>query len=206
MSPAERRQQIISLAAGLFDKSGYTNTTMDDIAREVGVAKPTLYHYFPSKDDILHAIHEEFIDLLISRHEARAGTGLRPEQLLLEAMADILELMETHRGHVRVFFEHHRELPAEARGPIRVKRDRYEKIVEDLIGEGIEMGVLRQTDAHLATLATFGMCNWAYQWYRPGGPLRSREIAYQFWNLLVYGLGTDQIGTVAYERATPPEA
>ena len=69
MSPAERRQQIISLAAGLFDQSGYSSTTMDDIAREVGVAKPTLYHYFPSKDDILHAIHEEFIDLLMSRHE-----------------------------------------------------------------------------------------------------------------------------------------
>ena len=203
MSPTERRQQIISLAAGLFEESGYASTTMDDIAREVGVAKPTLYHYFPSKDDILHAIHEEFIDLLMSRHEARSGTGLRPEQLLLEAMADILELMETHRGHVRVFFEHHRELPAEARGPIRVKRDRYEKIVEDLIGEGMEMGVLRQTDRHLATLATFGMCNWAYQWYRPGGPLRSREIAYQFWSYLIYGLGTDQLGPVPYGRATP---
>jgi AcrR family transcriptional regulator len=203
MSATERRQQIISLAAGLFDEGGYANTTMDDIAAEVGVAKPTLYHYFPSKDDILHAIHEEFIDLLISRHEGRIGTGLRPEQLLLEAMADILELMETHRGHVRVFFEHHRELPEEARGPIRVKRDHYEKIVEDLIREGIEMGVLRETDAHLAALATFGMCNWAYQWYRSGGQLRSREIAYQFWNYLVYGLGTDELGIVPFERATP---
>ena len=203
MSPAERRQQIITLAANLFDQGGYSSTTMDDIAREVGVAKPTLYHYFPSKDDILHAIHEEFIDLLIARHEAREGTGLRPEQLLLEAMADILELMETHRGHVRVFFEHHRELPAEARGPIRVKRDRYEQIVEGLIAEGMTLGVFRETDPHLATLATFGMCNWAYQWYRPGGSMRSREIAYQFWNYLVYGLGTDQLGSVPYGRATP---
>jgi AcrR family transcriptional regulator len=203
MSPAERRQQIISLAAGLFDQSGYSSTTMDDIARQVGVAKPTLYHYFPSKDDILHAIHEEFIDLLIGRHEARAGTGLRAEQLLLEAMADILELMDTHRGHVRVFFEHHRELPAEARGPIRFKRDRYEKMVEDLIGNGIEVGVLRETDRHLAALAIFGMCNWAYQWYRPGGPARSREIAYQFWSFVVYGLGTDQLGPLPYDRATP---
>jgi AcrR family transcriptional regulator len=204
MSATERRHQIISLAAGLFDEGGYSTTTMDDIAAEVGVAKPTLYHYFPSKDDILHAIHEEFIDLLISRHEARRGRGLRPEQLLLEAMADILELMETHRGHVRVFFEHHRELPAEARGPIRLKRDRYERIVEDLIREGIELGVLRQTDAHLAALATFGMCNWAYQWYRSDGPLRSREIAYQFWNYLIYGLGTDEVGTVPFARAVPP--
>jgi len=73
-----------------------------------------------------------------------------------------MELMETHRGHVRVFFEHHRELPAEARGPIRLKRGRYEKIVEGLIGEGIELGVFRATDPHMAALATFGMCNWAY--------------------------------------------
>ncbi|MDN4160190.1 TetR/AcrR family transcriptional regulator [Nocardioides abyssi] len=203
MSSTERRQQIVSRAAGLFDKTGYSSTTMDDIAKEVGVAKPTLYHYFPSKDDILHAIHEEFIDLLIDRHEARSETGLRAEQLLLEVMADILELMETHRGHVRVFFEHHRELPAEARGPIKAKRDRYERIVEDLIAAGVESGVFRQADPHLAALATFGMCNWAYQWYRPGGALRSRELAYQFWNYLVYGLGTDQL-TPATARAVPP--
>lgn len=203
MSSTERRQQIVTRAAGLFDQSGYSNTTMDDIAKDVGVAKPTLYHYFPSKDDILHAIHGEFIDLLIERHEARAETGLRPEQLLLEVMADILELMETHRGHVRVFFEHHRELPPEARGPIKEKRDRYERIVEDLIAAGIESGVFRSADAHLAALATFGMCNWAYQWYRPGGRLRSRELAYQFWNFLVYGLGTDQLPPPT-ARATPP--
>ncbi|WP_423805040.1 TetR/AcrR family transcriptional regulator, partial [Nocardioides salarius] len=41
MSSGERRQQVVTLAAGLFDKTGYSSTTMDDIAREVGVAKPT---------------------------------------------------------------------------------------------------------------------------------------------------------------------
>lgn len=192
MSPAERRQQIVTLAAELFDEGGYTSTTMDDIARGVGVAKPTLYHYFPSKDEILHAIHEEFIDLLIHRHEQRAATGLGPEQLLLEVMADILELMETHRGHVRVFFEHHRELPASEREAIKVKRDKYEQFVEDVITEGIREGAFRETDPHLATLAAFGMCNWAYQWYRAGAPLRSREVAYQFWNYLVYGISAGQ--------------
>ncbi|GAB3026832.1 TetR family transcriptional regulator [Nocardioides flavus (ex Wang et al. 2016)] len=188
MSPSERRQQIVTSAADLFDEGGYTSTTMDDIARGVGLAKPTLYHYFPSKDEILHAIHEEFIDLLINRHEQRTATGLGPEQLLLEVMADILELMETHRGHVRVFFEHHRELPSSEREAIKVKRDKYEQFVEELITEGIRKGIFRETDPHLATLATFGMCNWAYQWYRAGGTLRSREVAYQFWNYLVYGI------------------
>ena len=190
MSADERRQQIVTAAAQLFDEAGYVNTTMSDIAQTVGLAKPTLYHYFGSKDEILHSIHEEFIDLLIFRHEQRLGTALRHEQLLLEVMADVLELMETHRGHVRVFFEHFRELPADAQEPIRRKRDHYELMVRDLFREGIRIGVFRDTDPRLATLATFGMCNWAYQWYRSSGELRSRDIAYQFWSYLMDGVGT----------------
>jgi len=189
MSAEERQQQIVTTAAQLFDRVGYAKTTMNDIAQAVGVAKPTLYHYFQSKDEILHWIHEEFIDLLIVRHERRLGEGLRPEQLLLEVMADVLELMETHRGHVRVFFEHYRELAADAQEPIRHKRDHYESMVRDLFREGISIGVFRDTDPRLATLATFGMCNWAYQWYRSGGELRPREIAYKFWGYLMDGVG-----------------
>ena len=189
MTAHQRRQQIVSEAAGLFDKSSYSSTTMDDIAREIGVAKPTLYHYFQSKDEILQAIHEEFIDLLVTSHEQRTKTGMSPEELLLEAMTDILQLMETHRGHVRVFFEHHRELPPEARERIRQKRDDYEAMVRDQFAAGIRRGIFRQVDVRLATLATFGMCNWAYQWYRSEGELRPRDIARQFWAFMMTGIG-----------------
>jgi AcrR family transcriptional regulator len=121
LSVDERRQEIVRTAADLFDRAGYSSTTMEDIAHAVGIAKPTLYHYFKSKDEILFWIHEEFIDLLINRHEQRLQALLDPNQLLLEVMADILELMETHRGHVRVFFEHHRELPILDRETIRAR-------------------------------------------------------------------------------------
>ena len=189
MSTDERRREIVNTAAVLFDQEGYTNASMDELAQAVGIAKATLYHYFSSKDEILGEIHEEFIDLLIARHQQRLGAAaLREDQLLLEAMADILELMETHRGHVRVFFEHHRELPVGAREAILAKRDLYEGMVESLIADGVKAGIFREADVHLASLATFGMCNWAYQWYRPGGRMRPREIAYHFWGLLVQGL------------------
>lgn len=195
LSVGERRAEIIRTAAELFDADGYANATMEDIAHAVGIAKPTLYHYFSSKDEILFGIHEEFIDLLISRHESRLGVGLDASQLLLEVMADILELMETHRGHVRVFFEHHRELPAAQQETIRLKRDAYEQMVTNVFADGIEQGVFRQMDPHLAALAMFGMCNWAYQWYRSGGSMRSRDIGYKFWSHLVYGVGVEPMPT-----------
>jgi len=163
---------------------------MEDIALSVGIAKTSLYYYFESKDELLLAIHAEFIDLLLERHAQRAASSLPPEQQLLEIMGDILELMETHRGYVRVFFEHHRELPLEAQPSIRSKRDQYELAVQDLFESGMERGTIRQTDSRMATLALFGMCNWAYKWYRSGGTLRSREIAYNFWDVLMHGVGT----------------
>ena len=183
-----RRDDVIRKAAGLFDERGYHSTSMENIASAVGLRKPTLYHYFGSKDEILYWIHDEFIELLIGRHERRLGTAMSPEQQVLEIMGDILELMETHRGHVRVFFEHWRELPAEQRAGIDAKRSRYEGLVRTSIQAGIDDGTFRDLDPQLAALGVFGVCNWAYQWYRSDGELRSREIAYAFWDMLMRGM------------------
>lgn len=182
-----RRRDIVKTAALLFESEGYRTTSMESIARAVGLAKPTLYHYFASKDDILYAIHEEFITLLIDRQEQRAGMDLTPEHQLLEVFGDVLELMETHRGHVRVFFEHYRELPEAQQEVIKVKRDAYERSVEAILVAGHRSGALRPIDARLSTLALFGMVNWAYQWYRSDGPLTARQIAVQFWDLYLNG-------------------
>lgn len=167
---AQRRQEIRARAAALFDEAGYAMTTMEMIAAAVGIAKPTVYHHFGSKHEILSAIHEEFISLLIARHTARAGIGLRAEQQLLEVMADILEVMETHRGYVRVFFEHHRELPDDVRATVTAQRDHYRAMVEDVIRAGVADGSLRAAHPRLAAFGLFRMCNWAYQWFRPGRP------------------------------------
>jgi TetR/AcrR family transcriptional regulator, cholesterol catabolism regulator len=187
MSADERRQQIVDTAAKLFDSDGFERTSMDKIASEVGIAKPTLYHYFTSKNEILFDIHGVFIDLLLARQAARVDTGVSAAEQLREVMADILELMETHRGHVRVFFENHRELPADKRETIRFKRDQYQQAVETILATGVQAGEFRALDVRLTSLHVFGACNWAYQWYR-GGKLSTREIADQYWDHLIHGI------------------
>lgn len=183
-----RRREIVRVAAILFDEQGYHQTSMEDIAEAVGIRKPSLYYYFKSKDELLFWIHEEFVDWLLERHDARLKLPLTATQLVHEMIADILELMETHRGHVRVFFEHYRELADEHKAKIKRKRDRYHAMVEEFVRRGIETGEFRPVDARLTTLAIFGAANWAYQWYLSDGRLRPREIAYVFSDLLLNGL------------------
>ncbi|MDO8308655.1 MAG: TetR/AcrR family transcriptional regulator [Actinomycetota bacterium] len=188
-----RRRDIVATAAQLFETEGFATTSMERIARAVGLAKPSLYHYFASKDDILFAIHEEFINLLVERQEQRAVARLSPPQELLEVFGDVFDLMDTHRGHVRVFFEHYRELPITQQEVIKAKRDAYERSVEAVIVAGNETGELRGVDPRLVTLALFGMSNWAYQWFRSGGPLTARQVAVQFWDYLMRGIGTEPL-------------
>ena len=184
-----RRAEVIAAAAQLFDVGGYHTVSMEDIADAVGIRKPTLYHYFRAKDEILYEIYLETIDRLLARQERRSAVPLDPKQELLEVMGDVLEVVETLPGHVRVFFEHHRELPAARHDEIMAKRERYHQHTVDVIGRGIEDGSFRaDLDPQLSALAIFGACNWAYQWYTRSGELGGREIAQRFWDLFMRGM------------------
>jgi TetR/AcrR family transcriptional regulator, cholesterol catabolism regulator len=67
-------------------------------------------------------------------------------------------------------------------------------MVAGVIKRGIDDGSFRAVDVKLATLAVFGICNWSYQWYSSRGPLRTREIAYVLWDVVVNGLADSTDG------------
>ena len=53
---AEKRQRALDAALTVFSQNGYTAATMDAIAVQAGLSKPTLYQYFPSKDELFNAM------------------------------------------------------------------------------------------------------------------------------------------------------
>ena len=75
-----RRAAVIALAADLFDRGGYASISMEQIAAAAGIAKPTLYHYFRSKDEILRGVHESFIGTLLERQDERVLVPSKEEQ------------------------------------------------------------------------------------------------------------------------------
>jgi AcrR family transcriptional regulator len=180
------RAVILEQAARLFDEVGYQAATMDDLAEAVGLAKPSLYYYFRSKEEILHEISLAMIRTLIARIESRAG--LTPSQRILEAMADVLEAIESDPGRMRVLVEHTRDLAPTQREAVMEQRERYRLLLEGMITDAVEAGEMRPLDAALTARAVFGMCNWAYHWLRPDSPYRPREIAYVFWDIVHSGL------------------
>ena len=59
--PQERRAEIVAAARRLLASGGYESTTMQDVMREVGIAKGAVYHYFRSKEELFEAVVEDIV-------------------------------------------------------------------------------------------------------------------------------------------------
>jgi AcrR family transcriptional regulator len=86
-----RRDQILAAAAARFARAGYHATTMADIALEAGVSKGTHYLYFPGKEALFLALHEEWDCGMSARAqsavEALTETQRRSPRQVLRAVA-----------------------------------------------------------------------------------------------------------------------
>jgi AcrR family transcriptional regulator len=61
-APDVRKSELIEAAETLFREEGYRQTSVSQIVKKVGVAQGTFYYYFKSKDDILDAVVDHYID------------------------------------------------------------------------------------------------------------------------------------------------
>jgi AcrR family transcriptional regulator len=74
-----REQRILDAALVIFSERGFVGASMDDIAAEAGISKPTLYQYFPSKDELFSAMMSQERDHMLESFESPLGSGMVAE-------------------------------------------------------------------------------------------------------------------------------
>ena len=90
MPRALRREQILSAATKAFARSGFTATSLDDIAAEAGVSRVILYRHFESKTDLYQSVLDRFCDMLSAHVAEPVGgfTGASIDGLITAASAE----------------------------------------------------------------------------------------------------------------------
>jgi len=73
--PEERPQQIIEAAFAVFGEQGLANARLDDIARRAGLAKGTIYLYFPNKEALFEAMVRHKVVARLEEAEREMGSG-----------------------------------------------------------------------------------------------------------------------------------
>ncbi|MBZ4016211.1 TetR/AcrR family transcriptional regulator [Streptomyces purpurogeneiscleroticus] len=182
-------QRLLATATRLFAEQGYDRTSVQEIVEAAGVTKGALYHYFGSKDDLLHEVYGRVLRLQQERLDRFAGADAPVEQRLRDAAADVVVTTIENLDDTKIFFRSMHQLSPEKDKQVRAERRRYHERFRALIEEGQHAGVFTtEVPADLIVDYHFGSVHHLGTWYREGGPLTPREVADHLADLLLRAL------------------
>ncbi len=180
-------EEIIRVAAEGFSARGYRATTLDDVAQKAGISKVTLYRYCHSKEELLIKVFERTIAVFHAELHRICAQRIPPEEKLRQIIRHQVRLMAEHRDFLTVFFSEESHLPPAMAERTRQEKREYNLLIENVIRQGMEEGVLVSMPPQILTFIILGACNWLYQWYRPEGELSADEVARLFIMVLERG-------------------
>ncbi|MBN9044517.1 MAG: TetR/AcrR family transcriptional regulator [Rhizobiales bacterium] len=151
--PAEiRRDELMTAAEELFLEKGFAAASVDEIVRRADVAKGTFYLYFRSKDDILIALRERFVESYCQLLEHRLD-ALPPDdwhgRLAAFAETGIVAYLDNYRLHDLVFHDFHPPMR-------RMKRENPAILrLDALLTAGMAAGAWKLADTRLTAVLLF---------------------------------------------------
>lgn len=184
------KEKITAQSIRLFEKKGFTETSIQDVVDSLGVTKGTFYYYFSSKEELLMDIHLGYIDGLLYNQEQILYDASKSYKEKLSANVYMLITNITTQGAAaKIFFREMNNLSSEHIELIVQKRDQFRLNIEGLIRDGVEKGEFRQElNAPIITMGILGITNWSYQWFNPNGRSTDREIAEIFVEMILKGI------------------
>lgn len=182
----KRREAILAAAARLYARRGFQGASVADLAKACHTSKSLIYHYFPSKDDILYAAMAAHLDALVTAAEEATRTGGAEAQLRALVHAFMRLYVGAEDSH-KVLLNELDNLPPDRRAEVVAKQRRIIGAVEALVRElRPDVGALSRP----LTMLLFGMINWTHTWFRSGGALAPETLADAAVALMLGGLSS----------------
>jgi AcrR family transcriptional regulator len=178
----KRREAILEAAARLYATKGFPGASVAELAKACRTSKSLIYHYFPSKDDILYAVMVDHLDALTEAAEAACATGSADARLRALTVA-FMRLYASAQNHHKVLLNELDNLPAGRRAEVVAKQRRIIEAAEAVIAEIGSGGAAR-----VNTMLFFGMINWTHTWFDPAGPFMPEALALRVVEIMQRGV------------------
>lgn len=165
----EKRAALRKGAAAYFAAHGYDRASMTGAARDCGVSKALIYHYYESKEALLFDILDTHLSELVDVVEAAAPEGLPG------LVREVLAAYENADAEHKLQLDALTTLPEEMQAPLVGHQRRLVAIMSrqvSTVRPDLDADTLRAT-----TMTVFGILNWFYMWHRPGKGLDRSEYA-----------------------------
>lgn len=184
-----KQKRIGDAAAKVFNKKGYLETNMDDIAAAAKMSKGGIYHYFSSKDEILFFILDSYMDVVLEDLEAQLQAMADSTVKIKSIIERHINLYANHMAQAKTLLQDAHCLSPRPYRTIKMKEREYLRIVTGVLSEYFEgPGETKREELTAMAFLLFGMCNWSYHWYDPKGPINPEELSRMTWAVFLRGI------------------
>lgn len=149
------KKAIFQSAIEIFSKAGYNGATMDDIAVNAGVAKGTLYYHFKSKEEIFNYIITNGLEMM----RVAVEDAVKAEENILLKIRTMckfqLELIYENKDFFKVIMS---QVWGQELRQVELRKciEEYLKTIEKFLQEGMDNGVLKNSDSNFMAYTFFG--------------------------------------------------
>jgi TetR/AcrR family transcriptional regulator, cholesterol catabolism regulator len=189
IEPNPTARSIINAALDSFATRGYLQTSLEDIAEDVGVLKGSLYHYISGKRDLLSAIfaleYRRNIDL-IEKINSEQQAGLAGVELFVRS--HIEQELADCRG-ARITEREYRSLEAADQAALVCNTQGYLHFIgENIFLAQAQGDIPKDLHAGQAAAGIFGMVTWIHNWYQAGTSVTPSVLADTYAQIALSGL------------------
>ena len=195
-----KRDAVIRAAAREFNRKGYHNTSLDDIATALEVTKPTIYYYVTSKEQLLFECFVAGIERIRAAFRAARQLPVPARERLSAVLRHYGEAVASEFGWCMVRAEDQDLSPAMSRH-IKQLKSEIDQGVRRLIRDGLQDGSIAPCDPKMTAFALAGALNWIAHWYREDQSLTGAQIAEAFVAIFERGLRPRSSASVLRTRA-----
>jgi AcrR family transcriptional regulator len=185
----QKRAQILKSAAKVFAEQGFDRASMTQLARECGISKANIYHYYDSKDAILYDILDTYLRDLRDRICGIDLEGADANERLRRIVTEILHAYQGADHEHQVQIGAMSALPEEQQKQMRGYQRDMVRFLSTAIQETAPQ-IFDGDEAKLrsATMSVFGMLNWYYMWNTGAGSQARDDYATLVTNLTLHGI------------------
>jgi AcrR family transcriptional regulator len=182
-----KRDAVIRAAALEFNRKGYHNTSLDDIAARLEVTKPTVYYYVTSKEQLLFECFVTGVERIRTACREVRRLELPARERLNAVLRQYGEAVASEFGWCMVRAEQDDLSPSMSRH-VKALKSEIDQSIRRLIREGVQDGSIHPCDPKMTAFALAGALNWIAHWYREDQSMSGAQIAEAFVAIFEAGL------------------
>jgi AcrR family transcriptional regulator len=183
----DKKGLILRKAAALIARKGFDVATMMDVAKACGASKSHVYHYFPSKEDLLYAIVQAHIAEQAADLQRIVELDLPAEERFALFVDSFVQGAARSRDEHVILMNDLKFLPKAQRDQIRKMEVELTELMEGILKEMNPELMASERVQKPYALLLYGMMIWTFSWYRRSGEIAPGELARRISHLFVNG-------------------